>query len=88
MYYIEDKHMNCVVCQLFLSLLSLVTQRNFEVELMTNPNKKFKVICEHFWETYGSITHKEAKDNKDRLNTALQLHQGFKNLYLSNAKLA
>jgi hypothetical protein len=44
---------------------------------MANPNMKFKQTYEHFWETCGRVTQEEVTDNKDRLTTAWQPHQGF-----------
>jgi hypothetical protein len=79
-FYVEDKHMNRALCQLFLSLISQEIQRTFEEELMANPNMKFKDMCTHFWETYGRVSQEEVKDNRDRLTTAWQPHQGFEAL--------
>jgi hypothetical protein len=80
MFYIEDKHMNRALCKLFLSLVSVEIQRTFEEEMMANPNMKFKDMADNFWATYGTVTEEEVKDNKDRLTTAWQPHQGFEAL--------
>ena len=76
----EDKHMHRALCKLFLSLVSPEIQRNFEEEMIANPNMKFKDMAASFWGTYGRVTGEEVKDNKDRLTTAWQPHQGFEGL--------
>ena len=70
MFYIEDKHMNQAPCKLFISLFSQEIQQTFEEELMTNPNMKFNVMFQSFWEMYGRVTEEEVKKNKDRLTAA------------------
>ena len=80
MFYIEDKHMDRALCKLFLSLVSPEIQRTFEEEMMANPNMKFEDMAASFWGTYGRVTEEEVKDNKDRLTTAWQPHQGFEAL--------
>jgi hypothetical protein len=55
-------------------------KRTFGEEIMTNPNMKFKDMTDSFWGTYGRVTEEEVKDNKDRLTTAWQPHQGFEAL--------
>ena len=47
---------------------------------MANPNMKFKDMTDRFWGTYRRVTEEEMKDNKDRLTTAWQPHQGFEAL--------
>ena len=48
--------------------------------MMGNPNMKFKDICDHFWAIYGKATPEEVKDNRYRLTTDWQPHQGFEAL--------
>ena len=45
--------------------------------MMANPNMKFKDMATSFGGTYGRVTEEEVEDNKDRLKTAWQPHQGF-----------
>ena len=81
MFYIEDRHMNCALCKMVLSLVLPEIKRTFEEEMIDNPNIKFKDRTDSFWGTYGRVTkEEEAKDNKDRLTTAWQPHQGFEAL--------
>ena len=54
-FFIKDKYMNCVLCQVFPPLLSLEVHQIFREELMTNPNVKFKDLCGPCWKTYGKV---------------------------------
>ena len=80
MFYIEFKHMNWALCKLFLSLVSPEIQRTFEEEMMATPNMKIKDMTDSFGGTYDRVTKEEVEDNKDRLSTAWQPHQGFEAL--------
>jgi hypothetical protein len=76
-FYMEGKHMNRALCQLFISIFSPGIQRTFKEELMANPNTKLKQIYKHLLDISRRVTQKEVKDINDRLTTAWKPHQRF-----------
>ena len=76
MFCIKEKHVNCALCELCLSLFAPEIQRTFEEEMIANPNMKFKDMYASFWSTHGRLTKEEAKINKDRLMITWQPHKG------------
>ena len=77
MFCIEDNYMDRVLYIFFLLSSCREVREFFGEKLMATRNMKSKDMCQHFWDIYDRVAQEEVKNNKDRLTSAWQPHQGF-----------
>ena len=69
--------MNTALTERFLALIPHEHRTTYNVLLIRDPNRRFGVTFQHFYDQFGVKDELELEQNRDETKTILSLSEGF-----------
>ena len=75
--WVEDLNMNKVLTERFLALIPHEHRTTYKVSLIRDPNRRFGVTFQHFYDQFGVKDELELERNRDEMKTIWSLSEGL-----------
>ena len=75
--YQEYENMNMALTDRFLSMLAVEHSDAYYTMLITEPNRRFGVTFQYFYDLFGDRDEREIEINKDNMKQPWNTQQGF-----------